>query len=204
MSSLNDRNFSMPCCMPCCILSSDVSSNPNISMPCAWHHVIVLVFGDPTSMWMTLKTGRSTSDTSSTTRSNCHASKSSVPSHLIFLPTSSLCKVRQVRRNSFFCLLQSGPVWCGSRGASSPTAGHGTHNPSNLSAPKWSMIRFTSSKTRSDRWQSSDRRATINNSDRGGGGGRFASGESAGTSFSSGWRTCLTAPSAPLSTTTSR
>ena len=49
------------------------------------------------------------------------------------------------------------------------------------------------------RWQSSDSRATKINSDREGGGGRFANGLSAGTSLSSGWRTCRTAPSAPRS-----
>ena len=49
------------------------------------------------------------------------------------------------------------------------------------------------------RWQSSDSLATSINSDREGGGGLFANGESAGTSLSSGWSTCRTAPSAPLS-----
>ena len=49
------------------------------------------------------------------------------------------------------------------------------------------------------RWQSSDNLATKINSDREGGGGRFANGLSAGTSLSSGWSTCRTAPSAPRS-----
>ena len=49
------------------------------------------------------------------------------------------------------------------------------------------------------RWQSSDSRATKINSDREGGGGLFANGLSAGTSRSSGCKTCRTAPSAPRS-----
>ena len=49
------------------------------------------------------------------------------------------------------------------------------------------------------RWQSSDSRATKMSSDRDGGGGLFANGLSAGTSRSSGWSTCRTAPSAPRS-----
>ena len=52
------------------------------------------------------------------------------------------------------------------------------------------------------RWQSSDNLATKINSDREGGGGRFANGLSAGTSRSSGCNTCRTAPSAPRSTKT--
>ena len=65
------------------------------------------------------------------------------------------------------------------------------------------MIRVVSRMARSlPRWQSSDNLATSINSDREGGGGRFARGESAGTSRSSGCNTCRTAPSAPRSTKT--
>ena len=49
------------------------------------------------------------------------------------------------------------------------------------------------------RWQSSDNLATKINSERDGGGGLLANGLSAGTSRSSGCKTCRTAPSAPRS-----
>ena len=62
------------------------------------------------------------------------------------------------------------------------------------------MIRVVSRMARSlPRWQSSDNLATKINSDREGGGGLFANGLSAGTSRSSGCKTCRTAPSAPRS-----
>ena len=62
------------------------------------------------------------------------------------------------------------------------------------------MILVVSRMARSlPRWQSSDNRATSINSDREGGGGLLANGLSAGTSRSSGWSTCRTAPSAPRS-----